>query len=112
MLHTIDATNQSLGRLATKVALILRGKINPSFQPNVLPQEKVEIVNIKDLKFTGTKLNTKVYYRYSGYPGGIYSRKLSEMFEKTPGKLFRMTVYSMLPKNRMRDKIIKHLIIK
>jgi len=111
MLHTIDATNQSLGRLASKIAIVLRGKDKPTFQSHILPTEKVKIINVKKVKFTGTKLKTKVYHRYSGYPGGIYTTKLSDMFAKSPDRVLRKMVYDMLPKNRTRDKIIKNLDI-
>ena len=112
MLHKIDATNESLGRLASKIAVLLRGKDDPKFQPHILSGAKVHGSNVGKIKYTGNKLENKIYYRYSGYPGGIYSRKLSEMVAKDPGKVLRSTVYSMLPKNRMRDKIIKNLEIK
>ena len=109
--HKIDATNQSLGRLASKIAILLRGKDQPDFQHHIQSDAIVEVTNIKKLKFTGSKLENKTYYRYSGYPGGIYARKLGEVFEKTPDKLLRTTVLAMLPKNRMRTKIIKNLKI-
>ena len=98
--------------MASKVALILRGKTLPSFKPSEMPQEKVELFNAAKIKFTGKKLSQKIYYRYSGHPGGIYARKLGEMFEKNPGQVFKKTVYAMLSKNKMRDKIIKNLEIK
>ena len=113
MIHKLDATNQSLGRLASKIAILLRGKDQPNFEHHIMPTNTtVEVTNIKKLKFTGNKLENKTYYRYSGYPGGIYARNLGEVFEKTPDKLLRMTVLAMLPKNRMRSKIIKNLKIK
>lgn len=112
MTHTIDATNKSLGRLASHIAVILRGKDQANFQHNVLSGAKVEVINVKKLKFTGSKLQNKIYYRYSGYPGGIYETKLSESFEKNPDKLLKKAVLDMLPKNRMRNKIIKNLNIK
>ncbi len=108
----IDATNQSMGRLASKIAVLLRGKDQPDFQHHIEPDVKIRVTNVKKLKFTGAKLKDKTYYRYSGHPGGIYSRQLSEVFEKTPEKLLKMTVFAMLPKNRMRHKIIKNLDIK
>lgn len=111
MTHNFDATDQSMGRLATQIALVLRGKMNPAYKPNVMPNEKVIVSNIKNLKFTGDKLDQKMYYRYSGYPGGIYARTLRTRFEKDPKELFRSVVYAMLAKNRLRDKIIKHLEI-
>jgi len=112
MIHTIDATNQPLGRLASRIAVLLRGKDVPTFKPNVAPGTKVRVTNVRSLKFTGNKLQNKIYYRYSGYPGGIYSRTLAESFEKSPEDVLRMTVFNMLPKNRMRHKIIKNLEIK
>lgn len=112
MTHTIDATNQSIGRLASKIALILRGKMTPHYKPNVMPQEKVIVENIKKVKFTGKKLDQKVYYHYSGYPGGMKARKLNEMFEKNPGNVLWMAVNRMLAKNRLRSKIMKNLEIK
>ncbi len=112
MIHNIDATNQPLGRLASKIAVILRGKINPSYQPNLMPKEKVIVSNIKNIKFTGNKYKQKIYYHYSGYPGGLKSRKLNELFEKNPNRVLWLAVYRMLAKNRLRDKIIKNLEFK
>lgn len=112
LIHTIDATNQPLGRLASKIAVILRGKINPSYKPNVMPQEKVIVENVKRIKFSGKKLSQKVYRHYSGYPGGMKTRRLGVVFEKDPKKVLRLAVYRMLAPNRLRDKIIKNLEIK
>lgn len=112
MTHDIDATNQSLGRLASRIAVILRGKTNPSYKPNELPQEKVLISNIDKIKFTGKKLKQKIYYHYSGYPGGMKARKLEIEFEKDPKKILRLAVYRMLAPNRIRSKIINNLEIK
>lgn len=105
----IDATNQTLGRLASKVATILRGKNLPSYQPNELPDNEVIIKNLKGVRFTGKKFNQKKYYHYSGYHSGIKARKLSELWESKPEHVLRGMVYSMLPVNRTRDKIIKNL---
>jgi len=110
--HTIDATNQSLGRLASKIAVILRGKLNPRYQPNVMPREKVVVENVKRIKFTGKKFGQKVYRHYSGYPGGLRTRRLSAVFEKNPAKVLWLAVYRMLAPNRLRDKIMKNLEIK
>ena len=111
-LHTIDAANQPLGRLASRIAVILRGKISPAYQPNVVPQEKVVVENIKQIKFTGKKFDQKVYHHYSGYPSGMKYRKLNITFEKDPKKILRLAVYRMLAPNRLRDKIIKNLEVK
>ena len=112
MIHTIDAANQPLGRLASRIAVILRGKTGPSYKPNVMPQEKVIVENVKSIKFTGKKLSQKIYRRYSGYPGGMKERKLDAVFEKDPKKVLRLAVYGMLAPNRLRDRIIKNLEIK
>ncbi|MEX1064017.1 MAG: 50S ribosomal protein L13 [Candidatus Paceibacterota bacterium] len=111
MTHNIDATNQSLGRLASKIAVILRGKSSPSYQPHLMPEDKVVISNIKKIKFTGKKLDQKIYYHYSGYPGGMKERKLGTMFDKDPRRVLWLAVYRMLAKNRLRDKIMKNLEI-
>jgi large subunit ribosomal protein L13 len=112
MKHIIDAANQPLGRLASKIAVILRGKINPSYKPNIVPQEKVVVENVKQIKFSGNKLSQKVYRHYSGYPGGMKTRRLASLFEKNPKKVLWLAVYRMLARNRLRDKIIKNLEIK
>ncbi|MDP3731028.1 MAG: 50S ribosomal protein L13 [bacterium] len=112
MEHQIDATNQIFGRLASKVAVILRGKTRASFDPSVTPKEKVLVFNIKQLQFSGKKMSQKEYNHYSGYPGGIRTRYLEEEWVKNPSKIFKMTVYNMLPQNRLRDKIIKNLTVK
>lgn len=105
----IDATNQTLGRLSSKIAFVLRGKNLPSFQPEVLPQVQVTIKNAEKVRFTGSKFNTKTYYHYSGYHSGIRARKLSELWATRPTHVIRECVYRMLPKNKTRDKIIKNL---
>jgi len=111
-IHTIDATNQSLGRLASRIAVILRGKTNPAYKPNIMPQEKVVVENVRRIKFTGKKLGQKIYRHYSGYPSGMKERKLGVLFEKDPKRVLQMAVYRMLAQNRLRDKIMKSLTIK
>jgi len=112
MIHRIDATNESLGRLASKVALILRGKSSPKFQPHILPDDKVIIQNIEKIKLTGRKLEQKKYYHYSGYPGGLKEKKMKDVFQKNPGEVLRRAVLGMLPKNRLRKQMIKNLQFK
>lgn len=111
-IHNLDATNQSLGRLASKIAVILRGKTSPSYQPHLMPQEKVVVTNIKEIKVTGNKAEGKIYYHYSGFPGGMKARKLKDVFDKDPKRILWLAVYRMLARNRLRDKIIKNLEIK
>ena len=112
MKYELDATNQSLGRLSTKITILLRGKNVASYIPNKLPTSEVVIKNLKNAKFTGSKFSQKKYYHYSGYHGGIKARGLSELWNKKPEEVLRKIVYRMLPVNRTRDKIIKNLKFK
>lgn len=112
MIYELDATNQSLGRLATKIATILRGKNTPAYTPNAIPDVKVVILNLDKAKFTGTKFTGKLYHRYSGYPGGLYTRTLEQEWTKSPREVLRKVVYRMLPVNRSRDKVIQNIIYK
>jgi len=107
----IDATNQTLGRLASKAAFILRGKNLVSYKPNETPKNEVILKNIDKIRFTGLKLQNKLYHRYTGYHSGIKTKTLSELWEKKPAYLIRQVIYNMLPKNKLRDKIIKNLKI-
>lgn len=108
-IHEIDATNQSLGRLASRIAVLLRGKETAAFQPHIMPDVRIVLKNIDKIKFTGTKLSATSFYRHSGYPGGIRERTLEQLWEAKPQQVVRDTVYGMLPKNRMRDKLIQRL---
>lgn len=108
----IDATNQTLGRLASKIAVVLRGKDKASYQPEVLPEVEVLVKNADKVRFTGSKFSTKTYYHHSGYHSGIRARKLSELWATRPTHVIRECVYRMLPKNKTRDKIIKNLKFK
>lgn len=109
MKYELDATNQSLGRLATKIATLLRGKNLPSYMPHILPDHRVIVKQIKKAKFTGSKLDQKRYHHYSGYHGGIKTRSLKELWETKPEHVLQGMVYRMLPTNKTRDKIIKNL---
>ena len=108
----IDATNQTLGRLASRIAHILRGKSLASYVPSELPKSEVVLKNIKEIKFTGAKYQDKKYYHYSGYHSGIKATNLSELWESRPEYVVKKVVYNMLPKNKLRDKIIKNLHFK
>ena len=108
----IDATNETLGRLASKIAVLLRGKNLVSYQPEVLPEVIVTVKNPEKVRFTGSKFANKTYYHYSGYHSGIRARKLSELWATRPTHVIRECVYRMLPKNKTRDKIIKNLKFK
>lgn len=107
--YTIDATNQALGRLASRVANLLIGKGKKTYLPNVDDGDIVVIKNVTKIKFTGRKLAQKEYKRYSGYPGGLKTTKLETMFVKYPERVLRLAVSRMLPKNKLRKPRIKRL---
>ena len=110
--HQIDATDKPLGRLATAVAVVLRGKNKPDFQPQIDGGDFVEVVNADKIKFTGKKLERKEFITHSNYPGGLKRKKVKEVFAANPGEVLRHAVIGMLPKNKLRDSMIKRLIIK
>ena len=105
----VDVKGKSLGRAASEVAIILRGKNKASFEPNIRPKIKVVIVNVGELKIFQLKLKSKVYTRYSGFPSGLRYKTLGEMLKKDPKEAFRLAVWGMLPKNRSRSYFIKNL---
>jgi large subunit ribosomal protein L13 len=107
----IDAQDQVLGRLASKVAHILRGKNKPIFTNHVDTGDFVVIVNAEKIRLTGNKLDDKIYYWHSGYPGGIKARTAREMLEKKPEQVIKSAVKGMLPKNRIGSKLISKLKI-
>lgn len=107
----IDATNKVLGRLATEIADLLRGKKKVSFQPHQLVGDKVVVINAQKIRFTGKKLLDKVYYHHSGWPGGLKHQTLQELMEKNPAEVIRRAVKGMLPKNKLRKIWLKNLKI-
>jgi len=107
--YKIDATNQSLGRLASKIAIILQGKDNPDYAPNKVAPVKVIVENVSKMKFTGKKFYQKVYRHHTGYLGHLKEKKLREIFEKNPTEVLKRAVLGMLPKNSLRSKRIKNL---
>ena len=107
--HTLDATDQSMGRLAVQISLLLRGKTKATFVPYRDDGDFVVVQNIKNLKFTGKKMEQKMYYHHSGYPGGGRERTLEQVFEKRPTEVLRRAVWGMLPKNKLRAAQIKRL---
>lgn len=109
--HTIDATNKILGRLATKIAILLRGKHKPDFLPFKDMGDFVIVKNIRKIKFTGKKFEKKKYYRHTGYLGGLKEIPLKRLFEKNPAEVLKKAVWGMLPKNKLRAKMIKRLKI-
>ncbi len=111
-IHKIDAKNKAVGRLATQIALLLRGKHKSEYAPHIDMGDIVEVVNIGQLKFSGKKLEQKKYYRHSGYPGGLKETALKDLFKKNPAEVLRRAVRQMLPANRLRQKMLKRLIIR
>lgn len=107
--HTIDATDQSPGRLASRIALILIGKNKPNYVPYIDSGDIVIIKNAKNIKITGQKLKQKLYYHHSGYPGGLKTKKMKDVFKKNPSEIILRAVYNMLPKNKLRKQRFKRL---
>jgi large subunit ribosomal protein L13 len=97
----VDASDKTLGRLATQVADALRGKRKPEYTPHIDVGDFVVVVNAEKVRVTGNKREEKIYYRHSGYPGGLRSRTLGEMLERRPEEVVRLAVRGMLPKNRL-----------
>ncbi len=109
----VDATDQVLGRLCTKVAKLLRGKYKPSFTPHVDCGDNVIIVNAEKIVLTGNKMTDRVFLSYSGYPGGQKKQTPASIIAKPNGyeKLIRRTVKGMLPKNKLANRLITNLYI-
>jgi large subunit ribosomal protein L13 len=99
--YVVDAEGETLGRLATRIADTLRGKGKPSYTPHVDTGDFVVVVNAEKVAVTGKKLQQKMYYRHSGYPGGLRSRSLAEQLERRPTEVIRIAVKGMLPRNRL-----------
>ena len=107
--YLVDAENKVLGRLATQVATILRGKHKPIFTPHVDTGDFVVVINAGKIHLTGNKLDNKMYYRHSGYPGGITSKSAGELLEKKPETIIKHAVRGMLPKNKLGREQFKKL---
>jgi len=107
----VDATGQTLGRLATQIADTLRGKRKPTYTPHVDTGDFVVVVNAEKISVTGNKRAAKMYYRHSGYPGGLKTRTLNDMLERRPEEVLRLAVKGMLPRNRLARKQLTKLKI-
>ncbi|SEU01806.1 large subunit ribosomal protein L13 [Salinibacillus kushneri] len=107
--YVVDAEGQTLGRLASEVAAILRGKHKPTYTPHVDTGDHVIIVNANKINLTGKKLSDKMYYRHSNYPGGLKARSANEMRNDYAERMIEITVSGMLPKNKLGRKMIKKL---
>ncbi len=107
----VDAQGQTLGRLATRVASILRGKHKPGFSPSVDCGDYVIVINAEKIHVTGRRMDQKMYYRHSGYPGGLSEISLRDQLEQFPTRPIEAAVRGMLPKNKLGRKVIKKLKI-
>ncbi|MBK5230273.1 MAG: 50S ribosomal protein L13 [Thermoleophilia bacterium] len=103
-----DAADQTLGRLATRIADTLRGKNKPEYTPHIDTGDFVVVINAEKVKVTGKKLTDKIYYRHTGYPGGLRERTLQEQLDRRPEEVIRMAVKGMLPRTKMgRAQLVK-----
>ena len=112
MNYEIDATNKSFGRLASEIAVILQGKKNANFNPRLEGKDKVVVKNINSMKITGKKLTQKKYYRHTTQIGHLKEKSLEQMLQSRGAKeVLRHAIMGMLPKNKLRIKRIKRLVI-
>ena len=109
--YVVDAEGLNLGRLATKVATVLRGKHKPTYTPNIDCGDYVIVVNASKINLTGNKLNDKIYYDHSGYTGGLRERTAREMKEKYPVEMVERAIKGMLPHNRLGRQMSKKLFV-
>lgn len=107
--YLVDANGKTLGRLATRIATVLIGKDMPTFDPAVVSNSKIIVLNAGQIKTTGNKLEQKKYYRHSGYPGGLKTTTLEELLAKKPTEVIRKAVSGMLPKNKLREIRLNNL---
>jgi large subunit ribosomal protein L13 len=107
--YLIDAEGKTLGRLATQLADVLRGKRKPEYTPHCDTGDFVVVVNAGKIRVTGNKLNDKLYHRHSGYPGGLRTRTLGDMLERRPEEVIRRAVKGMLPRNRLARQQLRKL---
>ncbi len=107
--HVIDAHNRPLGRVATQVATLLRGKHKPAYSPSLDSGDYVIILNAATVAVTGNKLDDKIYYRHSGYPGGLRKETLRHLLERSPERALERAVRGMLPKTRLGRVQFHHL---
>ena len=107
--YVVDAQGQTLGRLASRIAVLLRGKHKPQFSPSVDIGDFVIVVNAEKVRVTGRKLQQKKYYRHSGYPGGLREISLADQLDQHPTRVIRAAVRGMLPRNRLGRSMLKKL---
>ncbi|MCH9007292.1 MAG: 50S ribosomal protein L13 [Calditrichaeota bacterium] len=105
----VDANGQVLGRLASQVATILRGKHKPIFSPHMDVGDHVVIINADKIRVTGKKASTKRYYRHTGYPGGLRSDSFEQLMQKAPEQILKKAIWGMMPHNKLGKKMVKKL---
>lgn len=111
-IHSFDASDKSVGRLASQIAIILRGKNKPEYQPHLDLGDVVYVENVKKLKFSPKKLEQKKYHRFTGYVGNLKTETLATLFAKNPAEVLKRAVREMLPASKLRPKMMKRLIIR
>ena len=109
--YIVDANGQTLGRLATKVATVLRGKHKPSFTPHVDCGDYVIVINADKIVYTGDQVEKKYYYSHSMYPGGLRKRSIGEMKKNYPVELVQKAITGLIPHNKLGDRIRTHLFV-
>ena len=107
--YVIDATNRTLGRLSTQIAIRIRGKHKAEFSPHVDSGDYVVVINADKVRVTGNKLNDKTYHHHTGFPGGIKAISLAKLMQKKPEKVVEMAVRGMMPKNKLGRSMISKL---
>ena len=105
----VDASNKTLGRLSTNIARILMGKNKPEYTPHNDVGDYVVVINAEKIKVTGNKNEQKMYYRHTGYPGGIKSQNFNDLIDSHPDRIITSAVKGMLPKNKLSNSVIKKL---
>src|SRR3989344_1606349 len=107
--HQVDVAGQTLGRVATGIATLLMGKSKPYFVRNLDCGDYVVVINASHVRVTGKKASTKIYTSYSGFPGGLRKESFQDLQNRRPTEVIRRAVYGMLPKNKLRDSMVKRL---
>ena len=109
--HLFDAEGKVLGRLSTEIAKVLSGRNKVDYTPHIDGGDFVVVINTSQIKVTGKKLTDKIYHSFSGYPGGITAIAFQDLLAKDPRKVIQNAVYGMLPKNKLRDKMMPRLLV-
>ncbi len=109
--YVIDAAGRPLGRLASEIANVLRGKHHPEYSPHLSLGDHVVVVNADKVSISGNKVEQKLYYRFSGYPGGLKIRSMRDVIEQDPTQVVQLAVRRMLPKTRLGSRMLKKLKI-